>query len=169
MPTDTATQTVEVTAPFEQVLATLRDVESQPEWIPEILEAELLEAARNSDLPASARFKASAAVGTDEYVLAYRHTDTTMSWRMLEGRLQTGQEGRYVLRRHGPTRTEVTYTLTIHHNLPLPGFIRSRVIKGLVNSTLTGLQKCFESARPRSRGGSAPPSTPGRSRSGPKS
>ena len=32
--------------------------------------------------------------------------------------------------------TSVTYDLTIHHNLPLPGFLRSRVIKGLVDSTL---------------------------------
>src|SRR5690348_11853793 len=92
MPTDTDTQIVEVQAPFDDVLATLRDVASQPEWIPEILEAEVLECKPHSDLPATARFKASATVGTDEYVLSYRHTDTTMSWRMLEGRLQTGQE-----------------------------------------------------------------------------
>ena len=37
----------------------------------------------------------------------------------------------------------MTYELTIHHNLPLPGFIRRRVIKGLVGSTLTGLQQHF--------------------------
>ena len=148
MPTDTATQTVEVQAPFEEVLATLRDVEGQPEWIPEILEAELLEAYEGTELPATARFKASATVGTDEYVLSYRHTDTTMSWTMLEGRLQTGQEGRYQLRRHGPERTAVTYTLTIHHNLPLPGFLRNRVIQGLVTSTLTGLQGRCSPRRP---------------------
>jgi uncharacterized membrane protein len=168
MPTDTDTRTVEVRAPFDQVLATVRDVAGQPEWIPEILEAEVLERKPHSDLPATARFKASAAVGTDEYVLSYKHTDTTMSWRMLEGRLQTGQEGRYVLRRHGPSRTEVTYTLTIHHNLPLPGFLRHRVIRGLVDSTLTGLQKRFEGSGVR-RGGSSSRSMPGRARNGPPS
>jgi len=152
MPTDTDTQIVEVQAPFDDVLATLRDVASQPEWIPEILEAEVLECKPHSDLPATARFKASATVGTDEYVLSYRHTDTTMSWRMLEGRLQTGQEGRYALRRHGPTRTEVTYTLTVHHNLPLPAFVRHRVIRGLVDSTLTGLKERFASRGVRRSG-----------------
>jgi uncharacterized membrane protein len=148
MPTDTATQGVEVQARFEEVLATLRDVESQPEWIPEILQVEVLEFFAGTDLPATARFKAAAAVGADEYVLAYRHTDTTVSWTMLEGRLQSGQEGRFQLRRHGPERTLVTYTLTIHHSLPLPGFLRSRVIEGLVKSTLSGLAEWCSPERP---------------------
>jgi hypothetical protein len=142
MPTDSAEQTVEVQAPFADVLATIRDIESQVDWIPEILEAEVLEV-YDDGLPATARFKASATVGTDEYTLSYEHADDAMSWTMVKGRLQTGQEGRYTLAKAGRGSTTVTYSLTIHHNLPLPGFIRSRVIKGLVDSTLTGLQKRF--------------------------
>ena len=38
---------------------------ARSEWIPEILEAELLEVYEDDDLPATARFKASATVGTD--------------------------------------------------------------------------------------------------------
>ena len=106
MPTDTARQTIEVKAPFDEVLATVRDVESQVEWIPEILEAELLEVYEDDDLPATARFKASATVGTDEYTLSYEHTDSTMSWTMVKGRLQTGQEGCYTLAVLAPDRTE---------------------------------------------------------------
>ena len=140
MPTDNAVQTIEVKAPYADVLAVLRDVESQPEWIPEILEAELLEVYEDDDLPATARFKASATVGTDQYTLSYEHTDDGLSWTMVEGRLQTGQEGVYRLVELAPDLTEVTYDLTIHHNLPLPGFIRHRVIQGLVESTLTGLK-----------------------------
>ena len=140
MPTDSAEQTVEVQAPFEDVLATIRDVEGQVEWIPEILEAEVLEV-YDDGLPATARFKASATVGTDEYTLSYEHGDDRMSWTMVKGRLQTGQEGVYTLRKAGRASTTETYALTIHHNLPLPGFIRNRVIKGLVDSTLNGLKK----------------------------
>ncbi|MCR8895447.1 SRPBCC family protein [Gordonia sp. GONU] len=143
MPTDRASQTVEVDAPLETVLATLRDLESQPEWIPEIIEAEVLETNPETGLPRTARFKASATVGTDSYTLTYEHRDDGMSWSMLEGRMQTGQEGRYQLDATGPDTTSVTYELTIHHNLPLPGFVRKRVIKGLVDSTLTGLTKRF--------------------------
>jgi Polyketide cyclase / dehydrase and lipid transport len=126
------------------VLAVLRDVESQPEWIPEILEAELLEVYEDDDLPATARFKASATVGTDQYTLSYEHADDGLSWTMVEGRMQTGQEGVYRLVELAPDVTEVTYDLTIHHNLPLPGFLRSKVIKGLVDSTLQGLKAHLE-------------------------
>ncbi len=140
MPTDRSVQTVEVGAPLADVLATLRDVESQPAWIPEMSEAELLEVYEDDDLPATARFKAAATVGTDEYTLCYEHGDTTLAWTMVKGRMQTGQEGLYTLEPVGADRTRVTYDLTIHHNLPLPGFVRSRVIKGLVASMLTGLQ-----------------------------
>lgn len=143
MPTDTATATIEVAAPLDVVLATIRDVESQVDWIPEILEAELLEVYED-DLPATARFKATATVGTDEYTLAYEHFDDGMSWTMVNGHLQTGQEGRYTLVKAGGGRTSVTYELTIHHNLPVPGFIRKHVIKGLVDSTLNGLKKHAE-------------------------
>ena len=144
MPTDNARQTIEVKAPYDEVLATIRDVESQPDWIPEILEAELLEVYEDDDLPATARFKAAATVGTDHYTLSYEHADDGMSWTMVEGHLQTGQEGVYTLRELGPDLTSVTYDLTIHHNLPLPGFVRHRVIKGLVDSTLTGLKSHLE-------------------------
>ena len=81
---------------------------------------------------------------TDEYTLSFEHPDDGMSWTMVKGRLQTGQEGRYRLTRLDPAHTAVTYELTIHHNLPLPGFIRNRVIKALVDSTLSGLKQRVE-------------------------
>jgi len=144
MPTDHARQTIAIEAPYDDVLATVRDIESQVEWIPEIREAELLEVYQDDDLPATARFSASASVGTDHYTLTYEHEDDAMSWTMVEGRLQTGQEGCYRLASRGPHTTEVTYDLTIHHHLPLPGFVRSRVIAALVDHTLTGLKEHLE-------------------------
>ena len=143
MPTDEASRTVQVTAPFDEVLATIRDVESQVTWIPEILQAELLEEYEDG-LPATAHFKAQAPVGTDEYTLEYDHSDDGMTWSLVSGRLQTGQDGRYALRAVGDEVTEVTYTLRISHHLPLPGFVRSRVIKGLVESTVSGLKAYLE-------------------------
>lgn len=140
MPTDSARRDVEVQARTKAVLTLLRDVGSQPEWVPAIKEAEVLEV-DDRGLPVRARFAAATAVGTDRYTLAYEHSAHGMAWEMVEGRLQTGQEGRYTLEPLGSGRTRVTYELTIHHNLPLPGFIRSRVISGLVADTLERLQK----------------------------
>lgn len=145
MPTDSARRDIELAAGLKTVLATLRDVRSQPEWVPAIKEADVLEV-DDRGLPRRARFAASTAVGTDRYTLAYEHSGHGVAWTMLEGRLQTGQEGRYTLEAAGRDRTRVTYELTIHHNhnLPLPGFIRSRVIAGLVEDTLAGLRKRME-------------------------
>ena len=145
MPTDNARQHIDVAADLDTVLATIRDVGSQPEWIPTIKEAEVDET-DSSGLPRTARFAASTAVGTDRYTLAYEHSSEGMGWSMVEGRLQTGQEGRYTLERLDDGATRVTYDLTIHHNLPLPGFLRSRVVKGLVDETLTGLRSRLEGA-----------------------
>jgi ribosome-associated toxin RatA of RatAB toxin-antitoxin module len=145
VPTDSARRDIELPSGPKAVLAILRDVGSQPEWVPAIKQAEVVEV-DDRGLPLRARFAASTAVGTDRYTLAYEHSPHGLSWTMVEGRLQTGQEGRYALEAAGRGRTRVTYELTIHHNLPLPGFIRSRVINGLVEDTLEGLRKRMEAA-----------------------
>jgi uncharacterized membrane protein len=145
MPTDTASRTITVDAPLDQVLTTIRDIESQPEWVKEVLEAEVLEEC-DDGTPAKARFKASTPVGSDRYTLAYEHSDDGMTWHLLEGRLQTAQDASYELRVLDRQQTEVTFRLTITHNLPLPGFLRSRVINGLVASTVSGLKQYVEAA-----------------------
>ena len=143
MPTDAAIETIEIDSPFDRVLAIVRDVESQPHWVPEILEAEVL--VRNEDgTPATARFRATTPVGKDEYTLAYEHRRDGMSWSLVSGRLQTGQDASYVLQPLGKTKTTVTFELKISHHLPLPGFIRRKVIGDLVNSTVTGLKSYLE-------------------------
>ena len=144
MPTDHAAETVVIAAPMKRVLATIRDVESQPEWVKEILEAEVLEK-YDDGTPAMAHFSATSPVGKDSYTLTYRHAADGMSWSLVKGRLQTGQDATYTLRSVGRGKTEVTFDLTIHHNLPLPGFLRGRVIRGLVHSTVEGLKEYVES------------------------
>lgn len=143
MPVDTTAGTVEVDAPLDRVLETIRDVGTQPSWVREIRTADVL-TANEDGTPATAHFTAGTPVGTDEYTLAYTHQPDGMSWSLVEGRLQTGQEARYVLRPLGGGRTEVTFELSISHNLPLPGFIRRKVIRDLVSSTLGGLKDYVE-------------------------
>lgn len=139
MPTDTASATVVVDAPFEAVLATIRDVAGIPAWVSDITEAEVL-TTTDDGMPLTARFAAATAVGTDRYTLAYEHSPDGLSWHLVEGRLQTAQNATYSLVAVDDEHTEVTFTLTISHPLPLPGFIRSRTIKGLVANTTGGLK-----------------------------
>jgi hypothetical protein len=143
MPTDHATESIVVAAPMRSVLATIRDVESQPKWVKEVVEAEVLEK-YDDGMPALASFTATSPVGKDTYTLSYQHADAAMSWSLVKGRLQTGQDATYTLRSLGKGKTEVSFDLTIHHNLPLPGFLRGRVIRGLVHSTVSGLKEYVE-------------------------
>jgi hypothetical protein len=143
MPTDHATETLVVAAPMSRVLAVIRDVESQASWVKEVLEAEVLEK-YDDGTPARAHFTSTSPVGNDTYTLTYEHAPDAMTWSLVKGRLQTGQDGAYTLRDLGHGKTEVTFDLTIRHNLPLPGFLRGRVIKGLVHSTVSGLKGYVE-------------------------
>ncbi len=143
MPTDEASRTVVVGASLDRVLATIRDVAHQPDWVEEIKTVDVLESA-DDGLPAVAKVTAAAPVGTDEYTLSYEHRDDGMSWTLVKGRLQTGQDASYTLRAVDPERTEVTFDLRISHNLPLPGFLRRKVIGDLVDHNVNGLQRHFE-------------------------
>ena len=146
MPRDTARAEQRIAAPVAEVLATIHDVATQPDWIPEIKEVEVLDSdAEGRALRAA--LAAATAVGTDRYTLRYTHRPDGIHWTMESGRLQTAQEGD--LGRRAPRGTSgslATYELTIEHPLPLPGFVRSRVIKGLVTGTLTGLRDRLERA-----------------------
>lgn len=147
MPTDTASAELRIEAPTRRVLATIHDVASQPEWIPEIQSVEVLEADADGRALRAA-VAASTAVGTDRYTLAYTHERNGISWTLETGRLQSRQDGRLTAA-PAPGSSHATvarYELTITHPLPLPGFVRSRVIKGLVTGTLEGLRARLESS-----------------------
>ena len=143
MPTDEASRTVTVAAPFDEVLATVRDIESEPEWVEEIRAVEVLESDADG-LALKAHLTASAPVGTDEYTLAYTHRADGLSWSMLSGKLQTGQDASYALKAVDDAHTEVTFDLKISHNLPLPGFLRRKVIGDLVDHNVNGLKARVE-------------------------
>ena len=143
MPTDEASRTVTVTAPIDTVLATIRAVDHEPDWVEEIRSVEVL-SSDDDGLPLQAHLTAAAPVGTDEYTLAYTHRADGMDWSMVKGKLQTGQDASYTLRAVDDTHTEVTFDLRISHNLPLPGFLRRKVIGDLATSRVKGLTKRVE-------------------------
>lgn len=144
MPTDTAEKTVRIQAPAGRALATIRDVESQTEWVHEIKLAQVL--TRDDDgRPLTAVFAASTPVGTDEYTLAFTHRDDGIDWSLVQGKLQTAQDGHYTVVPVGDDACDVSFALTVSHNLPLPGFVRRKVMGDLVTGTVSGLRRHLES------------------------
>lgn len=143
MPTDKASASVTVAAPFDDVLAAVRDVVSQAEWVKEITSAELLEEYEDGT-PATARFEMTTGLGSDQYTLEYEHAANAMSWTLAEGGMQKAQDGSYTLRDLGDRGTEVTLDLSIDHSIPAPGFLRKKIFKGVVEGNLAGLKRYVE-------------------------
>ncbi len=144
MPIDKAKSTTVIDAPFEDVLAAVRDVASQPEWMPDITSAELLEEYEDGT-PATARFEMKTKIGSDTYTLAYTSTDSTLEWTLVESTMMKAQNGSYVLQAVGEDSTEVALSLEIDHSIKAPGFLRRSIFNGIVEGSLKGLKGYVES------------------------
>jgi Polyketide cyclase / dehydrase and lipid transport len=149
MPTDKASASVVIAAPLETVLAAVRDVAAQVEWVSEITEAELLEVYED-DTPATASFVMVTKLGTEHYTLEFEHADDAMTWSLVSGELQKAQDGEYRLTaldtQQAPASTEVTLTLEIEHSIKAPGFVRRMVFNGIVQGNVASLKKYVESS-----------------------
>jgi ribosome-associated toxin RatA of RatAB toxin-antitoxin module len=143
MPTDRSVVTVVVNAPFYEVLAAVRDVESQEHWVKEIHESDVLEEYEDGT-PATARFTMVTGVGSDTYTLEYAHADDAMAWSLVEAQMMKAQNGRFDLRDLGDGSTEVTLNLEVDHGLPAPGFLRRRVLNRFTAGIAQGLKTHLE-------------------------
>jgi ribosome-associated toxin RatA of RatAB toxin-antitoxin module len=144
MPTDHASGSIVVDASPDDVLAVLRDVEAQPQWVPQVTAAELLEEYEDGT-PATASFQLSTPMGDDDFTLEFAHDDDGLSWTLVSSRMQKAQDGSYRLQPTGGGGTEVTLDLTVDHGLSVPGFLRRKVFGGWVDGSLRGLKEYVES------------------------
>jgi ribosome-associated toxin RatA of RatAB toxin-antitoxin module len=143
MPTDHASGTIVVDAAPDDVLTVLRDVEAQPEWVPQVTAAELLEEYEDGT-PATATFELSTPMGNDAFTLEFTNDDDGLSWTLVSSQMQKAQDGSYRVRPAGDGGTEVTLDLTIEHSLSVPGFLRRKVFGGWVDGSLKGLKEYVE-------------------------
>jgi ribosome-associated toxin RatA of RatAB toxin-antitoxin module len=141
---DQTTQSIDIAAPPDRVMAVISDLESYPEWADGIKEAEVLSTDAASR-PAQARFVLEKAVVKDEYTLAYDWTDDGMSvsWHLVKGQMQKAQNGSYYLRQVGDGTT-VTYTLSVELNIPMIGLLRRKAEKVIIDTALKELKRRVE-------------------------
>mgnify|MGYP001765232814 CR=1 FL=1 len=134
--------TVVVNAPFDEVLAFLRDIDRQKTWFPDNAESEVLER-DDEGRCLKAQLANDVKVAKDRFVLNYEHNDSGFSWRLAEPTLvQKTQQGSYTLTAKGQ-QTQVTMTLAVDTTLPLPGMIQKRIVKGTVQGATKALANQF--------------------------
>ena len=141
---DQTTQSIEIAAPADRVMAVISDLPSYPEWADGIKEAEVL-ATDAAGRPAQVRMVLDKAVIKDEYTLAYDWADDglSVSWHLVKGQMQKAQNGSYQLTGDGQ-RTTVTYTLAVELGIPMIGLLRRKAEKVIIDTALKELKRRVE-------------------------
>ncbi|MEX1177862.1 MAG: SRPBCC family protein [Nitriliruptor sp.] len=135
-------ETTTIAAPAATVLAVITDLDSYPEWAEGMLEAEVL-SRDDQGRPSEARFRVDAKVAEVAYTLRYSYTEDVVSWTLVEGETVSQLDGRYVLAPDG-TGTSVRYDLEADVDMPLPGFLKKRAAKQILEQGLDGLKRRAE-------------------------
>lgn len=142
---DQSTQSIEVDAPPEQVMAVIADFGSYPEWAKQVRETEVL-ATDDKDNPKQVRLTLDAGPIKDVYTLEYDWAadGRSVSWHLVKGQMQKAQDGRYQLEPTASGGTKVTYTLSVELVLPMIGLLRRKAEKMVMDTALKELKRRVE-------------------------
>jgi hypothetical protein len=144
---DRTTASISVAAPRTDVMAVIADFASYPEWAAAVRSAEVVgrdQAGRATQV----RFRLDAGVIKDGYVLAYDWDgDSGVRWDLAEpGSVITALSGGYLLA-EAEAGTNVTYDLAVDVRIPMPGMLKRRAEKTIIDTALKGLRDRAEAGR----------------------
>ncbi len=127
-----------VAAPIDTVWNVITDVEAYPEWTDGVEETQVL-ATTEEGYPHQAWFRVDAKVAEITYTIEYRYDGYDIRWHLIEGELLSQLDGAYELTEDGDG-THVTYSLAVDVDLPVPGFMKKRAARTILDQGLTGLK-----------------------------
>jgi uncharacterized protein YndB with AHSA1/START domain len=132
---ETATETITIAAPPEQVWKIATDLERYPEWARDVKDV-VVTSRDEEGRPRHVEFRTSALGRSTHYTLEYDYSEApkALSWTMVKGDIQRSIDGRY---RFEPTEdggTIVHYDLAIELAVPLPGFVKRRAERRILNA-----------------------------------
>ncbi|OBF60590.1 cyclase [Mycobacterium sp. 852002-51971_SCH5477799-a] len=122
----------------DEILDVIADFEAMPEWSEPHQSAEILDTG-DDGRPRQVKMKVKVAGITDEQVVAYTWGDNVVSWKLVSSSQQKAQDGRYTLVPKGD-ETLVKFELLADPNVPLPGFVLKRAVKGTIDSATKALR-----------------------------
>jgi uncharacterized membrane protein len=123
----------------EEILDVIADFETMPEWSEPHQSAEILETG-DDGWPSQVKMKVKTAGITDEQVVAYTWGDNVVSWTLVRSGQQKSQDGKYTLVPKGDD-TLVKMEISVDPNVPLPGFVLKRAVKGTIDSATKALRE----------------------------
>jgi ribosome-associated toxin RatA of RatAB toxin-antitoxin module len=125
----------------------ITDFESYPDWVENMKAVEVRET--DSDgRPSAVWFHVDARVMEIEYVLSYEYPEDErrMTWTLQEAEQLRQLDGEYLLEEEGdegPTR--VNYSLEVDLAVPVPGFLKKRAARVIMETGLGELKRRAES------------------------
>jgi hypothetical protein len=93
--------------------------------------------------PSKVKMKVRTAGITDEQVVAYTWSGNEVTWTLVSSGQQKSQDGKYTLVPQGGAKEEATLVkmeITVDPNVPLPGFVLKRAVKGTIDSATKELR-----------------------------
>ncbi len=144
---DGTSSSLTVAAPRGTVLGVIADFAHYPDWATGIRSAEVVEDGEGG-LARRVRFNLDAGLIKDSYVLAYEWDgEAGVRWQLAEpGSVLTQMSGAYVLEGEA-SGTRVKYELAVAtRGLPMPGMLKRRAEKMIIDAALRGLKERAEAA-----------------------
>jgi hypothetical protein len=142
---DKTTSSIVIGVPRKDVMTVIADFAAYPEWATAVRSADVL----SQDVGGRARevrFQLDAGMIKDSYVLGYDWDgDAQVRWNLTEaGSVISEMTGGYALADRGDN-TEVTYELAVGIRIRMPGIIKRRAEKMIIDTALKGLKSRAES------------------------
>ena len=132
---ETATERITIAAPHDLVWKIATDLERYPEWAHDVKDVVIT--SRDDDgRPRQVEFRTSALGLSTHYTLEYDYSQApgVLGWTMVKGDIQRSIEGAYRFRPTDDGGTEVQYDLSIELVVPLPGFVKRRAERRILNA-----------------------------------
>jgi carbon monoxide dehydrogenase subunit G len=144
---DRTTASISVAVPKADVMAVIADFAAYPEWAAAVRSAEVVDRDQGGRARL-VRFRLDAGVLKDSYVLAYDWDgDSSVRWDLAEpGSVITALTGGYLLA-EAEAGTKVTYDLAVDVRIPMPGMLKRRAEKTIIDTALKGLRDRAEAGR----------------------
>jgi len=138
------TSRIVIAAPRPAVMAVIADFAAYPQWASGVRAAEVVE--QEDGRASRVRFTLDAGPVKDTYVLGYDWDgDAAVRWHLAEaGSVVSAMDGGYLLADTGGG-TETTYELSVDIRIPMPGLLKRRAEKTIIDTALKGLKNQVES------------------------
>jgi Polyketide cyclase / dehydrase and lipid transport len=143
---DRTTSSITVALPRADVMDVIAEFTAYPEWATGVRTAEILGKLENGRAD-RVRFQLDAGIIKDRFVLRYEWDgDARVRWDLdtsEPGAAISELSGGYALGDQGAS-TAVTYDLTIGLRIPVPGILKRRAEKMIIDTALKGLKSRAE-------------------------